>query len=84
MISIFTDRGNHKTMANKMMFDKLGLEYEIIDTLDTDDTFTEIELLEQKFGFDVNELPLIVVENDYWTGYNQEKISEYNKIINNQ
>ena len=84
MISIFTDRSNHKTMANKMMFDKLGLDYEIIDTLDTDETFTEIELLEQKSGFDVAELPLIVVESDYWTGYNQEKISEYNKTINNQ
>ena len=84
MISIFTDKGNHKTMANKMMCDKLGLEYEIIDTLDTDDTFTQVELLQQKFGFDVDELPLIVVENDYWTGYNQEKISEYNKMINNQ
>jgi glutaredoxin-like protein NrdH len=69
MITVYTKPSCVQCDATKRMMDKLNIEYSVVDiTTDTE----AFELVLSK-GF--KSAPVVITDNDIWSGFNPDKIS---------
>lgn len=69
MITVYTKPDCVQCEATKRMMDGLGIGYQTIDITEDKDAF---ELVISK-GF--KSAPVVITDNDSWSGFNPEKIS---------
>lgn len=69
MITVYTKPACVQCEATKRMMDKLNIDYETVDiTLDT-------EAFDMVISKGFKSAPVVITDNDAWSGFNPDKIS---------
>jgi glutaredoxin-like protein NrdH len=67
-VTLYTKPGCSGCKATKRDFEKYGIEHSVVDVSE------DVEAYERLVAKGVAQMPAVETDDDFWTGYNRDKI----------